>query len=75
MDNTINFDSLPENVQQIKTQLNRLESLLNEILKAKEKRTTWFSISEVAEYLHLAVPTIYSILSFPLQREIKNFTF
>lgn len=60
---TINFNNLPENVQQIKNQLNRLEELLNEILKAKEKRTTWFSISEVAEYLHLAVPTIYSMTS------------
>lgn len=60
---TPNFDSLPLDVQRINTKLDRLEIILSEILKAKEQRTTWFSVREVADYLKLSVPTIYGLTS------------
>ncbi len=75
---TPNFDSLPLEVQRITTKLDRLEVILNEILKNKGKTVTWFSVPEVAEYLHLAVPTIYAMTSnqrIPFARRGKKLLF
>ncbi|MBA7522401.1 hypothetical protein ES705_14520 [subsurface metagenome] len=72
------FDSLPTEIQGITIKLDRLEVILNEILKSKEKTVTWFSVPEVAEYLHLAIPTIYTMTSnhrIPFVRRGKKILF
>lgn len=58
----ISFDKLPESVSQLNEKLDRIEELLikNSQPQAKEPEDVLLSVPEAAEFLNLAIPTIYS---------------
>lgn len=52
------FDSLPENISELNHRLERIENILTGYEKQPEADQIW-SVSEVAEFLKVSIPTIY----------------
>ena len=58
---TLKFDDLPIAVQGINHRLERIEEILKN--QAQPEPDRMFTVPEVAEYLHLSVPSIYRLIS------------
>jgi excisionase family DNA binding protein len=52
------FDSLPENISELNHRLERIENILTGYENQPEADQIW-SVSEVAEFLKVSIPTIY----------------
>lgn len=58
---TLKFEDLPQAVQAIDHRLEKIENILkNQPAKEPDRM---FTVPEVAEYLHLSVPSIYRLIS------------
>jgi len=64
---TLKFDDLPNVIQGIDHRLSRIEDLLKN--QPSQESDRMFTVPEVAEYLHLSVPSIYRHIS---QRSIPH---
>lgn len=58
---TITFDSLPAEVQKINERLAQIENLLAS--KREPEPDIRFTVPELANYLHIAIPTVYGRVS------------
>jgi excisionase family DNA binding protein len=58
---TLKFDDLPQVVQCIDLRLERIEEILKNQPSLEPDRM--YTVPEVAEYLHLSVPSIYRLIS------------
>ena len=59
---TLKFEDLPGSIQIIDHRLERIEELLRN-QSSQEPDERMFTVPEVAEYLHLSVPSIYRLTS------------
>ncbi len=77
---TISFEKLPEAVAQLHQKLENIERLLEEQSDQNNPKIQkgLLSVSEAAEFLNLAVPTVYSMVSrgeIPFMKRAKRLYF
>lgn len=79
MESISSFDQLPSAVNKIFERLAKIEQLLNEKEDEPQKTVdTLLTIEEAAEFLSLAVPTLYSMVSrqqIPYMKPAKRLYF
>ncbi|MBI9039728.1 MAG: helix-turn-helix domain-containing protein [Bacteroidales bacterium] len=78
MKKEISFNTLPEAVSRLSEQMEDLKRLFLENKKPKSDQDKLLTIHEAAEFLNLAVPSVYSMVSkreLPFMKKTKRLYF
>jgi len=70
MQQTLSFENLPQAITELSKKTEWIISALNQLIDAKPKINDRKTAPEAADYLNIALPTLYAYTS---QRKIKHF--